>query len=159
MCLICDGYSYEEVHRGIELTILTNGWAVQGVAPGPGEDPGGASWAYTIGLTENFGVPELVVTDVEYEAAGALLNWACRRLADGDSPDDLADDHVGWATVAQKHLEGELFDGWASYYDRSPGDAEFLQLIPPPEFYCEYCQSKGRADLSDPFEQFPLNRP
>lgn len=158
MCLLCDGYSEEQVKRATELRILTNGWSVEGVGPGPDDDPGEATWAYTVGLTETHGAPELVVTQMKYDAAGNLLNWAGERLSNGDSVDDLADAGVRCAPVHQTHLEGELFSYWGEYYERSPGGAEFVQLIGPSDLYCSDCQTKHVADLSDPFEEFPYYR-
>lgn len=59
MCLICDGFSEDDVIRGLDLTIRTYGWALTQV------DGGRTAWGYTIGLLESYGHPELIVMDLD----------------------------------------------------------------------------------------------
>jgi len=102
MCLRCDGYSDEQIARNLELTILTHGWAIRGVSPPEPDDPA-LGWAYTVGTTENFGLPELIITDTDFNEAGHVLNWAVEFLRDGGTLDGLIDDQVLWVPVDEAH--------------------------------------------------------
>ena len=65
MCMKCDGLSDEQIARHTELTIATYGWMVQGVEA---EDPNDG-FAYTVGATQSFGIPELVIMDMDFDTA------------------------------------------------------------------------------------------
>jgi hypothetical protein len=65
MCGLCDGASEDELHLELARIIDTYGWAIQGVEGTESCD----SWAYTIGLVERYGQPELVVTTIGFEMA------------------------------------------------------------------------------------------
>ena len=108
MCLKCDGYSEEEIARGRELIIATHGWMVQGVVPdGHGQPNGG--FAYTVGVTESYGLPELVIMDMQHEGAHPILNWAVEFLRDGGSFDGLDAEGLRWSAVHDVHLDSGLF--------------------------------------------------
>lgn len=158
MCFICDGNSYEDLERVIELSILTHGWFVQSVAPGHDAPPGGAHWSYTIGLTEGFSLPELVVTDIDSETGHEFMNFCGGLLTSGMSFDELNEMGIVSRPVHGAHLETELFYGWAEYYRRPGNAAEFVQLVPPALPYC-ICCFPLIADLSDPHEMFPQREP
>jgi len=157
MCMICDGYSEEDVRRVIELNIITHGWHLLGVTPS-GDEPDGPTWTYTIGMAESHALPELVVTDLHYEKAARFLNWVGAQLVGGRSITDLAEHGIGWAPVHDIHLGGELFCGWFDYYRTGPEDPTFVQLFPRFEIDCPSCPD-FMADLSNRDELFPANRP
>ena len=78
--IICDGASPEEARRRLATLVRRHGWAIQGVEAGPRSAP----WAYTIGLSEMFGHPELVIAGVEGEVAAAGLNELAERVRSGE---------------------------------------------------------------------------
>jgi hypothetical protein len=134
MCDICDGATYEESLRRLHEVVTSHGWAIQGVE-GSGHQP---PWAYTIGLIEHFGRPELVVTDCSWPVAVSLLNdlgdrvAAGARLTVGDTlrceagPVELAPVHPG-------HLQHGLCASWTNYYEwrgEDLGPLEVLHVIP-----------------------------
>ena len=51
MCLQCDGYSHEQSMLELDLLIQVHGWALVQV------EGDVTSWSYTVGLTENYGIP------------------------------------------------------------------------------------------------------
>src|SRR3546814_5333971 len=53
------------------------GWAVQGVEAS-------TPWTYTIGLTERFGHPELVLAGIDISLAMNILNALADRVAGGE---------------------------------------------------------------------------
>ena len=59
MCQRCDGFSEEEVERGYDLTIKVDGYVRIQV-----ESAGQPAWAYTMGLNEQFGHPDLICVQV-----------------------------------------------------------------------------------------------
>ncbi|MFC5061086.1 DUF4262 domain-containing protein [Actinomycetospora atypica] len=66
---MCEGWTRAEALREMEALVERYGWAIQHVWP----DAVHSRWAYTVGLTR-YGLPELVVTGMEQEAAHELLN-------------------------------------------------------------------------------------
>lgn len=158
MCLKCDGYSDDDVARFIELSILTHGWFVQGIVPGGEDPPESPTWAYTIGLTEGFDLPELIVVDTEFAEASSFLNLCGELLTSGVPFDELIDLGMLVRPVAETHLNGELFYQWANYYGQSGAAARFVQLVQPPESFCRRCYP-SIPDLSDPDECYPRPLP
>lgn len=86
------GVYIEEVQR----LIRTHGWAVQWVEGDPKrgkEDPEGAPFAYTVGLTD-LGHPEIVLSNVSPELGSQLLNHLGKLVRNGrfflhgDRPED-----------------------------------------------------------------------
>lgn len=149
--MICDGYDEEDVRRVIELNIVTHGWHVAGVVPG--HDEPGNTWAYTIGLTESHGLPELVVTDVAWPHSGRLLNWAAGRLIDGGTLDDLEGERVSWVPVDDAYRDTDLLIGWYDYYRSGSQEGRFVQLLPAFDADCPCCPDR-MADLSDSTDPF-----
>lgn len=134
MCIKCDGYSDEEIMRGIDLTIQVYGFYIQGVVQDP-DGPG--NWSYTIGLTD-FGLPELVLADVPFDDAMQRLNEIGPRVIAGEPlASVLTDLDYTLGPVHYDHLNGDLIVVWVDYYlemrvGNMPTSAEFLQLIPGP---------------------------
>jgi hypothetical protein len=132
MCTICDGQTHEEAHRDLIEKKERFGWALQAVeARRP--------WVYTIGLTERFGHPELVMAGVPIPVAFHALNAVGARIAVGErlvvgQPDmSVAETQVEVGAVHPVHLANGLVGRWKDHYDRMPGAApplEVLQLIP-----------------------------
>ena len=88
----------------------------QGVTPHEGDDHHPA-WAYTIGLDQNYGLPELVVSNIPVENAARMINWAATRLIRGGRLDDLHENGFTWRAVHSYLLEDGLAASWDSFYD------------------------------------------
>lgn len=135
MCFLCDGGTLDELRRRIDDAIDDRGWFIQAV------DAGGdaAGWAYTIGLAERFGHPELVVVDPHcVRCGGNLLNAVAQEVAEGAAfrPDDAVYlDGRSVARIAAVHAEEwatDRFNGWLVYYDAQPWaspPARALQVV------------------------------
>lgn len=136
MCLRCDGYSEQDVLRNIELTIATYGWYVQGVVNGP--DERGPEWCYSIGLAENYGLPELAVIGPEYSVGVHLVNAAAECLLDGYTLDDMAAELGGrHGVVHQSHIDsGDWFGTWSTYHGHLPEPGLFVQVFAPSGMFC-----------------------
>jgi len=155
MCMKCDGFSDEQIAQWLELTILTHGWALQGVMPSEPDDPldvdtPAGGWTYTVGATENFGLPELIITNLAYDLAGPILNWAVEFLRDGGTLDGLVDDQVLWTPVHDDHLAGGLFISYIEHYDELPKPGGVLQLFPSTAVHAAECVRSRCVDLSAP---------
>lgn len=165
MCFICDGNSYEDLERVIELSILTHGWYVQSVLPASAQDhhdpeelEDGPGWSYTIGITEGFNLPELIVIGLDHRTAMEFLNTCGDLLTAGMSLDELGELGIDSHNVHETHLNGELFFRWSEYYQRSGSAARVIQLVPPRSVFCACCYPMI-PDLSDPDEPFPHRQP
>lgn len=158
MCEMCEGKTLEEVHREMGLRIAERGWGVVAVE---GDGRRWGPWAYTVGLSDAFGHPELVVADVELSGAYRVLDVFAQAVHDedewfisGDVIDFGADDEatIRVAAVHASHLRTELFSGWHAYYrDLGPPapDLRALQLVLSDEWFCHVHGSPQR-DLSRP---------
>jgi hypothetical protein len=132
MCFICDGGTREDLERRITGRIIEKGWSIQGVQ----RQDGRLDWAYTIGLAQRFGHPELAVTGTccpgctttMLDQAAALVA-AGRRLAVGDLLDLSSPLRVG--PVHPQQWDSDRFALWLAYYASRPTEPprEALQLI------------------------------
>ncbi|MGQ0520770.1 MAG: DUF4262 domain-containing protein [Actinomycetota bacterium] len=156
MCSICDGATEDEVRQWFASTIDEYGWAIQAVEPGP--DNWG--WQYTIGLVERFGHPELVVAAglSRQDEAGLLhhlvheIEEEGRRFGPGDRI-SVAGAELRFAAVHPWQVdEAGVLNTWFDHYRAFP---EFLprlsalQVVLPPEFFCEHTGPQPRLDLPE----------
>lgn len=133
MCLQCDGYSYEQAMLELDLLIRVHGWALVQV------EGDVTSWSYTIGLTENYGHPELTMAAVRLELQSAVIH----RLVD----DIVETGQLDLDLVAERELEivevhplrfvQDWFGTWSNHYERPPTPGGFLQIVPPASWFCE----------------------
>lgn len=96
---------------------------------------------YSIGLTERFGHPELVMAGVPIDAAMAMVNALGRRIAAGG--DFVDGDHL-WegeielevGRIHSVHVANGLVGQWEEHYWRHPEVAPpalaLLQIMPCP---------------------------
>lgn len=134
MCCMCDGWTLDEAQADLNDRKQRFGWALQGVE-------GARPWVYSIGLTERFGHPELVMAGVPINAAMAMVNALGRRIAAGE---DLIDgDHLCEGEVELEvgsihsvHVANGLVGQWEEHYWRHPEVAPpaltLLQVMPCP---------------------------
>ena len=145
MCLFCDGYTPDQVHRALDLRILTDGFALQGV-------DGPRPWVYTVGLLENFSHPELIITDVRLDRSQPVLRALGDAVVDG-GPDAFADLLAlgGFTTraVHPAHFDTSLLNIWSWFYDAPPAAGTWLQVVPPPDWFCTQHRAES-ARLDEP---------
>jgi hypothetical protein len=131
---MCDGWTLDEAQADLNDRKQRFGWALQGVE-------GARPWAYSIGLTERFGHPELVMVGVPLDAAGAMVNRIGRRIAEGE--DFLAGDRLFEGEIELEvggvhsvHVASGLVRQWEEHYWRhpevAPPELHVLQLLPVP---------------------------
>ena len=104
---------------------------------------GPPGWAYTIGLSEMSGHPELVVVGLDEAESAEVLDAAAARvvaggrLAAGGSLRLMGHD-FGVVAVHPRHWDNSTFAVWHDYYEEyGPApESSALQLLSPPEFFC-----------------------
>ena len=157
MCDICDGVTHQQSMERIHEHVVSGSWAIQGVEG----DEHHRSWAYTIGLTENFGHCELVIVDGDLSESGRILNGIGDRITAGDhfvAGDTLLDADGGiesgsmidLATVHASYLKNGLCAVWPAYYGWrriAAPTLNVLQVVRPPSYYCEH-HGANRMDLA-----------
>lgn len=161
MCDICNGATYDEVLGRIDGRVSAGRWSVQGVEG----DRHHRSWAYTIGLHENFGHPELVLTDGRVDDSALVLDEVAGWIAEGDRYGPGAtiesDGYVlEFGAVHPSYLRHGLCAVWTEYYrwrGAEPRPLEVLQLSTRSPFTCEHLRARAH-DLAVP-GAFPLGAP
>src|SRR5262249_28745897 len=78
-------------------------------------------WAFTIGLFENFGHPEVTIFGMSAEARHSILNWIGENVRDGRAftsgieHDWVLEKYKCWSRDVQKAWYRDLF-GWAIWF-------------------------------------------
>lgn len=132
MCLQCDGYSYEQSMLALDLTIRTHGWALSQITDA---NP----WSYTIGLTESYDHPELMITGLTLERQNSVIRHIVGPIETTGRIDeaDLAAAGVTLVEVHANHLRGDWFATWSNRYGHVPPNGTFLQIVPPGDWFCD----------------------
>ena len=154
MCIICNGYSHDDAVRRLDLVIRIHGWALQGVHPDgddhdaePGSHLQPSTWVYSLGLVD-FGVPELIATELTAAAAGELLNTVASRITKGVSLDEACQSlGAHWVEVHENHLSSHLFAMWHELYGNRP--RRVVQILPPRSWMCD-CHRDAYFSLDQP---------
>lgn len=134
MCKMCEGATHEQMMDELDQLIRRHGYTVQLVTAR-------APWAYTIGVLETFGAPELIVTDLKDDALYKVLHTVVACIADVGGPlepDEIDEIGVTLLDVHPSHLDTSLFASWVARYGRAPVPGEFQQVLPPPGMFCTY---------------------
>jgi hypothetical protein len=132
MCFICDGGTEAELHDLIRHHIDDTGWFLMAVDPGNQR----GLWMYTIGLTERFGHPELVVTDACCQQCVApMLNGIGVQVRTGRvfgvGAEAASADGPGRARFGAVHprqWQTDRFNQWHAYYSGQPDAPEPIAL-------------------------------
>jgi hypothetical protein len=116
----------------LDLTIRTYGWQLHQITD---RNP----WSYTIGLLESYGHPELMVTGVRFETQNTMIRKIVDSIEKTGSVDQPFLDRQGveLVEVHPNHLAGDWFGTWSNFYERLPTPGSFLQIVPPPDWFCE----------------------
>ncbi|MCB0996863.1 MAG: DUF4262 domain-containing protein [Acidimicrobiales bacterium] len=134
----------EEVARRAELIFRVYGWMLESVEEGPD----GAGWSYTVGLSENFDHPDLIILDGNLGLQIELVRAIADMVVDegGVNDEALAELDIELVPVDPNELEQELITCWLERYERWPSEGEFLQVIPPAYLFCD-CHAHERRRL------------
>ena len=114
-------------------------------------------WAYTIGLVDAYGHPELVIAGLPLNRMVGPLTALARCVAAGDRIDTPGQHGfngaaIGTVPVHSRHLERGLMARWSWYYDlvgRFDLQLRALQIVLPVGEYCWHHQTE-QPDLGSP---------
>ncbi|GAB2568054.1 DUF4262 domain-containing protein [Microlunatus antarcticus] len=156
MCAICKGWTHEEVAADQRHHIATIGWSVQMVEPRPGR----VGWSYTIGLSESYGHPELLLVGRDVRADHEVLNRLGAAVRDGTTvragSSVVADLPLEAWEVHPVHLFGELVTSWRTVYeDRSPDERPELRFLQVREVPADETDRDLRTRLDRPYARLP----
>jgi hypothetical protein len=140
----CDGSSFEQSMLALDLTIRTHGWALVQVDD---EMP----WSYTVGLTESYDHPELMVAGLELTEQAGVIHRVAEPIERTGSVDraELADAGIELAEVHPSHLAGDRFARWTLHYQQLPAPGTFLQVVPPSNWFCD-CHRHAMPHFDQP---------
>lgn len=127
MCDMCDGKSIEDVLRREAELMERYGWLVQMIEA---EQPE-RSWAYSVGLSANFGRPDLLVRNIDAARAGRMVTIVGEMVAEGGGLDEAELAQRGWFLfdVDPATLEPHQVGGWENLARRSVRAGDFLEIV------------------------------
>ena len=120
----------------IEWMIETNGWALEPVSPRADIDPPTPAYAYTVGVTDLVGFPDIAVFGLQPAAANGLIGLvvdACRGGSEiplGVELIGLLDNELRCMFAPVDTLEFGAFFGTAAAWYRGE-DFQMVQMIYP----------------------------
>ena len=163
--MMCEGFDAEDVLALDAAGIQEYGFIVVGVSD---DSDDVLPWAYTVGMLEETGHPELIMAGPQVESAAALLNEMGRQVLEGArfSVGDTFRSRTGLARVGAVHpvqYELSTFATWHGLraHGHLEGDTlEALQVFAPTGWFCE-CHAYIEPMLDDPGARvgLPLPRP
>ena len=122
--------SEDTIVARIRSNVRTYGWHCLTVLPRLGE--GGAEFTYTIGLSETFAHPELMIFDLSSSASHGILSGCVEMIRNGtrfrpgpEYPDVLAGDYNVAVKQVREECMSEYFGSAMRYY----GDQPFSGLV------------------------------
>ncbi len=123
MCLRCDGLSEDDIERRADMMIKVHGFLIQQVEA---ERP----WTYTIGLTESWAQPELLMVDGDATTQARLLHilgLECERFGSIQSETlDLLDVQLHY--VSDGRFAAGLVARWEHRYSMSAAGNDFKEV-------------------------------
>ena len=144
---------HDQFIADMEMQIITNGFSFYSDVP----DPSRIHTTYTIGLSKSFGLPEQVMTNVDFIDAVVVMSWVVEQLQQGESLDDLDASQFTAVPVHEVHLNGELMEQWRKHYDEEPSSVGVMQLQLGPELACPCC-APSQVDLTNPTASLEVAR-
>lgn len=141
MCMRCEGHNWEAVRRHADLTIRVHGYLIQQV--GGGEETG---WTYTIGITESWSHPDLVVLEGPLDAQAQIIATLAGDVRDFGrvGPDTLESLDVELIPVHESHLATGLVAAWEDHQSRYAANGDFLQVRLGSAWHCHHDGGAGR---------------
>lgn len=144
---------HDQFMADMEMRIITDGFTIHTDLP----DPTRVNTAYTIGLSKSFGLPELVITNLDFIDSVMLILWVTDQLQQGESLDDLDPAQFSAVPVHIEHLNGDLMNEWRNYYEEEPSTVDVVQLQLGPELACPCC-TPSQVDLTNPSASLKVSR-
>jgi hypothetical protein len=111
------GRELDESERNILSHVEDYGWSIVNIR----EPEGLPGWAFTVGLYENFGHPEVTIFGMQAQTRHSILNWIGRNVREGKAfeagreYDWVLEQHNCWSRAVQKVWYRDLF-GWAIWF-------------------------------------------
>lgn len=85
MCRVCEGFTIDDVMALDAVRIAEVGYGIQGViAPSGDHDDGVGAWAYTVGLLDAAGHPEMIIAGVAPDLAASVLSVLAQSALEGE---------------------------------------------------------------------------
>ncbi len=143
MCMVCDGFSFEEIDRQIDLTIQVNGFFIQQVGDGF-DDPN--LWSYTIGINESWDHADFVTVDMSADLQRDLIAALVDDVVDFGEVlvETLRLLDVELVPVHRSHLAEGMVAMWEVRNERRAEPGDFLQIVLGSTWYCAKHSTTGR---------------
>jgi len=125
MCMRCDGFSLEEFRRHVDLTIRVIGYLIQQVA-----DDLTGEWTYTVGVSESWGRPDLLIVDGPLEVQAEVVAELITEVRDRGEirPEVLKHLDVHLVPVHESHFAAGIVGIWEDRQSRAATAGDFLQI-------------------------------
>lgn len=115
--------------RGLDVALRIHGWTAMVVGDDLHDDGG---WAYTLGLQENFGHPDLILLDTCPTLSWPVITSLAGSVAAlGQLDAGFGCDGGTTVPVHPRQLEDGLVTCWEDFYELSAREGDFVQVLPP----------------------------
>ena len=129
MCEICDGVPLEEVERRLDLAYEVEGWVWHHIDDREND----RTWAYTVGLKENFGQPDVLMRGGGPSGQATVIPYVGMYLSTGGRHMIDNDPLLLMIPIDPEMLDDELVYDWIDRIGRRPTSADMLELFLMPE--------------------------
>lgn len=164
--MMCDGLSLDDVLALDAARLEEHGFIVQAVGGGSPR-PARGEWAYTIGLLDRVGHPELIVAGPQWELAGELVHEAAHWVLDDGvqlRPGDVIGSPPNQFRIGAVHRAQYDLDTFAMWHNLKSYGAihapqlEAVQLLMPRSLLSERHQH-AQPNLAVPSARVGLQLP
>ncbi len=120
----------DDEERDFVAGVEKHGWIVMTIK----DEPGRASWSYTVGLFENFRHPEVIIFGLKPDSRHRILNWIGENVKKGNpftadaEHDWVLTDYTCWSRSVQKKWYHDLL-GWARWFYRTPDETDNFPCV------------------------------
>ena len=133
--MMCNGATWDEVLFDMHAKIERYGWSIEYVMGDKKHRP----WGYTVGLSDRFDHPELVLVGAGMERTGTFLNSIATAISEGE-PFRAGEvilgrkgEHNHLVDIHRDHFDNGTLNMWMNYYEalgRMP-QQRAIEIVPP----------------------------
>ena len=143
---MCEGFSLDDVLALDAARIAEYGFMIVGVEGPEGDNDHPPPWAYTVGLLDAVGHPEMIIAGASSDTSGPLLSSLARSALAGERFEVGETINVGRGAarvgaVNPVQYELDTFNMWHNLQRHGTlrtSELEAVQIVLPSAFFCSF---------------------